>query len=439
MFKKTSKMIALLISSTVLLTFSLTGCGSQPTQNASQSSSKEEIVFANWAIAEESTSSYIKKVIDEFQKQNPNITVKSVPISVTDMASQLTTMVMGGNAPDIAQILTYDGVTLASMGALQETDNLVPKELASDPFYKTSWNLGMYNDKHYGLPWVPQPLGFWYNKTLMKQAGLDPNKPPKTWDEFNQYMDQARKSLPSEIVIIGMDTTVRTIALEQEWPYIRSFGAIPIQGNNVQANSEQMANYATWVRKMAKEGYTLSGKKYGEFRAIGAQHHLLFTLDVPQFKGVIQSLDKNLTDDKFYQEWGLTSLPKGVDGKSYAAPDDHQLLIFKASKHQAAAYKFAEFLATSETSFKEYIKPVGLLPATESGFKKYPDLFGDETRKAYLTEVLPNVVPLPVGPNLPKTATVIMTGVQQMISTNQPISTITNDMQVKLEGIINGK
>ncbi|MGI6286535.1 sugar ABC transporter substrate-binding protein [Neomoorella humiferrea] len=426
----------------VLVAMILTACGggsSGQKSSSGDSQDKEEITFVNWASAEESTREYVNKVIAEFEKQNPNIKVKSIPVSVSDMLNQLTIMVTGGNAPDVAQILASDGVTLAAMGAIEETDNLVSKELASDPYFKKSWDLGLYKDKHYGIPWALQPLGFWYNKKLMQEAGLDPNKPPKTWEEFNKYMDQARQKLPKETVIIGIDTTIRTIGLEQEWSYIRSFGALPVDGDKVAANSQQMINYATWLRKMVKEGYTLPGKKFGEFRPLAAQNRLVFTLDGPQFKGVVKSINKNMTDQEFYNTWGLTSLPAGVDGKSYAAPDDHHLLIFKASKHKEAALKFAEFLASNEVSLKEYIYPVGLLPATKTGFDKLPDLFGDNVRKAYVNEVLPNVVPLPVGPNLTKIATVIMAGMQEVVTTDKPIIDILNTVQTKLEGIIYGK
>lgn len=433
--KKLSTVIAMLL--VAVFSMSLVGCGgSQPAQPAA---GKTEIVFVNWASAEEATRDQVNKVIAEFEKQNPNIKVKSVPIPVSDMLNQLTIMVAGGNAPDIAQMLAMDSVTLASMGALETTDTLLSKDLIADPYFKKSWDLGLLKEKHYGIPWTPQPLGFWYNKKMMKEIGLDPAKPPKTWAEFNNYMELAKQKLPKETVIIGIDTTIRTIGLEQEWSFMRSFGAQPVAGEKVAANSKEMIAYATWLRKMVKEGYTLPGKKFGEFRPLAAQNRLLFHLDGPQFRGVVQNVNKELTDEKFFEQWGLTVLPAGLDGKAYAAPDDHHTVIFKASKKKEAAVKFAEFLANSDAGLKEYIHKVGLLPATKSAFDRFPKEFGDPARKAYMTEVLPAVVPLPVGPNLAKVATVIMAGMQDVITSDKPIPEILNVVQSKLEGIINGR
>ncbi len=39
-------------------------------------------------------------------------------------------------------------------------------------------------DEQYAAPFNFGPVGIWYNKALMEQAGLDPENPFTTWDEF---------------------------------------------------------------------------------------------------------------------------------------------------------------------------------------------------------------------------------------------------------------
>lgn len=41
-----------------------------------------------------------------------------------------------------------------------------------------------YKGKHYGIPHYAGFMGLMYNKEMFKAAGLDPNKPPRTWDEL---------------------------------------------------------------------------------------------------------------------------------------------------------------------------------------------------------------------------------------------------------------
>jgi len=43
------------------------------------------------------------------------------------------------------------------------------------------------NGRVYGLPVSGYSLGLMYNRTMFKQAGLDPDKPPTTWEQLREY------------------------------------------------------------------------------------------------------------------------------------------------------------------------------------------------------------------------------------------------------------
>ena len=51
------------------------------------------------------------------------------------------------------------------------------------------WQAGIYKDKRYAIPLDVHPLGFFYNKTVMEKAGLDPEKPPTNADEYATALD----------------------------------------------------------------------------------------------------------------------------------------------------------------------------------------------------------------------------------------------------------
>ncbi|SMB97285.1 carbohydrate ABC transporter substrate-binding protein, CUT1 family [Thermanaeromonas toyohensis ToBE] len=427
-----------LLSIISILLLVLTACakgGGSGKQGAGTPQEKVEITFVNWATAEEATKKQMLAVIEEFEKQNPNIKVKNVPIPVGEQLNQLTIMTTGGNAPDIAQVHFDVGISLAAMGALEPTENLLSKEFLED-VNKKLYDFGIWEGKHYLIPWVGHPLGFWYNKKILKEAGLDPNNPPQTMDELTKAMGIIKEKFP-EVIPLQIDTTIRTLGLSHEWSFMAAFGAVPIEGDKVQAN--KMGPFAEWLRMLVKKGYTLPGKKFGEFRPLAAQNRLAFGFDGPSFKGIVQSFDKTITDEKFYETWGVTTLPVGVDKKPYSAPDDHNLAIFKASKHKEAAAKFAEFLARSDFSIKTYVIPLGFLPTVQSAIQRFPKEFSDPARKAYVEKVVPAEVRLPYGPNYSKIATVVMAGMQEVITTDKPIPEILNNIQMKLEGIVHGR
>ena len=51
------------------------------------------------------------------------------------------------------------------------------------------WGLGERNGEAYGLPFLQSGISFVWNKALFEAAGLDPETPPKTWDELIAVCD----------------------------------------------------------------------------------------------------------------------------------------------------------------------------------------------------------------------------------------------------------
>jgi multiple sugar transport system substrate-binding protein len=66
--------------------------------------------------------------------------------------------------------------------------------LKEGDFAPVVWNAGIYNNQRYGIPLDMHPFGLYYNKTLMEKAGLDPNKPPQTSEEYVAALQEFKKS-----------------------------------------------------------------------------------------------------------------------------------------------------------------------------------------------------------------------------------------------------
>lgn len=402
------------------------------------SGQKETITFVNWVTAEEGTRDQMKKVLDAFMKDNPNIQVDNKPIPVSDVPNQVTIMATGGNPPDISQVQGDTVITLASSGFLEPVDSLIPKTLLDDLPQNIYDSAGLWQGKHYAIPWAPVENGMWYNKTLMKQAGLDPSKPPQTMDELDQMVATAKPKLPKDTIMLQLDTTNRTIGLYDQWGFMMAFndGVPPVDDKGkVSVNTPGMKAYGEWIRKQMKDGNSLPGKKFGEFRTNIAQNQLLFGFDLTATKGTILSLNKAMTEQDVYNNWGMAPYPAGKNGKHYTADVNHDVVIFKDSKHKQAAMKFAEYLVNSDTALKEYILPVGYAPMTKSALGRIPDLAKNPIVKAFSEQVLPTVVPMPYGPNYAAMSDAIMSGVQEMITTDKPIGDILTSMETKLKAI----
>lgn len=120
--------------------------------------------------------------VAQFEAANPNIKIKSEEYEWTGptFAAQLA----GGTLPDVFTIPFTDGKTLIQNKQIANLDAEFQKLPYAKDFNPKVLAAGQGEDgKVYGIPYAAYGIGLQYNRTLFTQAGLDPDKPPTTWDE----------------------------------------------------------------------------------------------------------------------------------------------------------------------------------------------------------------------------------------------------------------
>lgn len=133
---------------------------------------------------------YMKKLVDQFNAEHPNIAVTMNTMQWSDYYTKLPAAVTSGKGPEIG-IMHVDSVaTNAARQVIQPLDDVAAAlELSESDFAPVPWQAGIYNNQRYAIPLDVHPLGFFYNKSVMEQAGLDPEKPPTNADEYGTALD----------------------------------------------------------------------------------------------------------------------------------------------------------------------------------------------------------------------------------------------------------
>lgn len=415
-----------LLAGVLALGLLTSACGGGSSDSAG---GKTTITFANWADTEPATQPGVRALISDFEKAHPDIKVKSEPLSFTDIEQRLLLQVRSGNAPDVAELAGNDTYATAETQALQPLDTLagaayeksvIPAEL----------QLGKVDGKLLAVPWTVGPVGLWYNKKVLKDAGVDPSKPPTTWDALLADAKAVHKKNPKTIAI-GLDSTNRTFGLDTNWPIIKSFGGQPFQGSQATASSAGVKSYLDFVRKIAKDGYTPVNQKAGYFRQPAASDQVAFTVDGPYLRSVVQSTAK-LTDQQFLDTWGVAPLPSTAGQQHYSAPTDHQLVLFKTSKHQQAAWEFMKFLSTSPEGIQYTIKSEGSLPAVANLTGDVAQQLDDPVAKAFRDQIIPSVVRPDWGAKYAKAYSPVMAAVQSAMTGSKSVDSIASGLQSDL-------
>ncbi|KQX05301.1 MULTISPECIES: ABC transporter substrate-binding protein [unclassified Leifsonia] len=118
----------------------------------------------------------------QFEKLNPDIDV--IGVEYEWKAPTFAAQLAGGSLPDVFTVPFTDTKTLLENGQLMD----VTKEV-TDLGYADKFNpiiLGEVQDDEgsiFGFPRQAYAMGLHYNRDLFTAAGLDPDKPPTTWDE----------------------------------------------------------------------------------------------------------------------------------------------------------------------------------------------------------------------------------------------------------------
>ena len=133
--------------------------------------------------SEQSAFDAFEEQVEQFEGANPTIDVTSQEYEWTGptFAAQLA----GGTLPDVFTIPFTDGKSLIEQGQLAD----ISGEVAGLP-YATKFNpnvLAAGQDAGgtiFALPTAAYGIGLQYNRTLYRDAGLDPDQPPTTWEEI---------------------------------------------------------------------------------------------------------------------------------------------------------------------------------------------------------------------------------------------------------------
>jgi len=134
----------------------------------------------------------ITKVIDdmiaEFEKANPDIKVKAVYAGNYDDTRVKALAAVKANQPvQLSVLFSIDVFELMDQDVIVPFDDFATSAedkqwLAS--FYPALMENSKVKGKIWGIPFQRSTIVLYHNKNAFKEVGLDPNKPPATWDEM---------------------------------------------------------------------------------------------------------------------------------------------------------------------------------------------------------------------------------------------------------------
>ena len=268
----------------------------------------------------------------------------------------------------LADIITFDApntAAYATSGLLYDISDLISKE-DQDKFY----SLNMYDGKLYGLPIQESSAGFFYNKKIFRDAGIDVSgytaENPWTFEQFKDVCARL-KSHGVTAVDMRLDATKDETAPYLLYPFIYAAGGDFVSADGYTAdgyyNSAATAKGFQFIKDLITSGYT----SY----AIGPTDFFTGKVGMYLSSGwTIPDLDNKYREQfASRDDWGLLPYPKGATAASatgswsYAITNNHH-------EDKTAALELLKWMTSAESS-EAITNATGMIPARRDVVKNY--------------------------------------------------------------------
>jgi ABC-type glycerol-3-phosphate transport system substrate-binding protein len=264
--------------------------------------------------ADDAAKKQLAERVSSFEKKYPNITIKTEDYNWLN--STFTTELAGGTLPIVFEIPLTDGKTLIANNQLADIDAQVRALPYGNDFNEKLLANGEGKDgKIYAVPAKSiYAVALHYNRKLFEQAGLDPNKPPTTWDEVRADA----KAIHDKTGVAGYGT----MALDASGGWQLAAGANS-RGGVIEKedggkyvatlNDPAIKEHLEWLKALRWEDGSLSERAdmgWGEINAAFAGGELaMYTSGSDVYNALVES--GGVTKDWGY---GLTAIPTAGDG-----------------------------------------------------------------------------------------------------------------------------
>lgn len=346
----------------------------------------EDVVF--WFGASHDEKIAIDGMVARFNATHPGIRVRGMLMPMQQIQQKLLLSVAGGVPPDVVRFYTDLGGELMAREGLERVDQLAMRDgVDMHSFFPVSVRQNTFAGRLYGVPWVLSPKALLYNKRLFREAGLDPNRPPRTWAELEDAAQRlTHKDAEGNLTQLGY----AEVSDFREYLWQSGGDLLTPDGRHPAFQSGTgVAMLSHWVGVQDR----LAGN-FDALNAFGSQFSGAAS-DAFGLEKVAMRLDSpfRIPDLRRYfpkLEYGVTAVPTSRDHVIEVV--GNSLVIPRGSRHKEAAWQFIKFATT---------KPELLKVCASSG--RLPALIEAANDPSYTSDPLlgPFVRELPYGRSIP--------------------------------------
>ena len=403
----------------------LSGCNSAPDTTTAESSggaaSPQTVRFLSMDY--DATSSALqKKIVADFNKQNPNGQVEIEIVNWNDGHQKLQTLISGNQAPDLALVGTRWMAEYAKADLLADLSNADSKGLRSAEFVPGVYNAGRIEGKLRGLPAAASVRGLYYNAAMLQRAGV---APPKNWAELTAA---ATKIQAANAGVGAVGVQGKEVETDLYFYYFLWGAGGQILGPDNRSAltappAQEALDFELGLVKNKLSQAQPTGYNREDLQNLFKAKKLAMVITGPWFAGMLK---KEAPELKF----GVSFIP-GKSGPVVPAVTD-EIVMFKSAKNQGLAWKFLSFWYRDANRLA-WAKASGMVPE-KATVAKTPEMARD-TERAFFIAALPKGRYVPTHPQWEQMANAVSESVQAAMLGQADAKTALQNASTKIDAL----
>lgn len=367
------------------------GCGGSTSNTSTTNDKVVEIEY--WHVASDSFGGQtVRELVDDFNKTHPNIKVteKFNPDMYKGLTQNLQASLASGQTPDVVQ-MGWNFLNYAHENFENEDINKIFAKAGDSNFINDTFEPNIARlaqtaeGTQVGVPYSLSVPVLYYNPDIFKAAGLDPNTPPKTWEEVQQYAQQIKNATgtPAFFMQEYADTWTNQALVE-------SNGGTML----IQKDGKWQAGFDT---PEAAQGYQVIADMIKAGTGLHATNEEGFqSFTSGKLAMVATTIGKRANFEKSSQFKVMTTTFPAFGSKPVKVPagGNFLMILSKDEAKQKAAVEFIKYLESSENLTK-WDTGTGYLPPRKNMDKEgpYKKLIDENDNIKKAMAMLPNVTP----------------------------------------------
>lgn len=311
-----------------VMALGLAACSGTKTDSAdSGSASGGQVTVEMWDyLSGETANDSINAAIAEFEKANPDIKVKRTTFAFADLSKSILQGSVGGQVPDVAVVDVVDNQNFASLGMLKDLSN---DGINKSDFFEGPWSSVVYEGKTYGIPLNSNNLALYYNKQMLKDAGVEV---PTDWASLKEV---AKKTTKGDVKGIAISAVKSESATFQVLPFVWQ------TGGDLKDYATSGATALAYLRGLIDDGSM--SEAVTNYTQEDARTQFITGKSAMMINGPWELA--TLTKDAQF-DWDVAPLPK--DKRAATSMGGENVVVMNGAKQSDAAVKLAKYLTSAE-------------------------------------------------------------------------------------------